>query len=191
MFSAQEVATGLGVSPRTVRYWLQTGQLLGEKVGGIWHIWARDLPVSGLEVGACLFTVQHLRLRLRHAGTRLITVGNQIAGTQRRRGHIFLTWRRPQSLQIIVAIGRQSPTHGWTPRPLGTEIPFWFREEARWRRVLPLLRRYEQVRSWCHPRLLRIPGVGEVVLQEVAGLETALLALIPPEACAGDPAESS
>jgi hypothetical protein len=119
----------------------------------------------------------HLRLRLRHAGTRLITVGNQMAGAQRQRGQVFLTWRRPQSLQIIVAIGRQSPTHGWTPRPLGTEMPFWFREQAQWRRVLPLLRRYEQVRSWCHPRLLRIPGVGEVVLQEIAWLETALTVL--------------
>jgi hypothetical protein len=160
-------------------------------VGGLWHIWARDPPLSGLEVRDNLVTMPHLRLRLRHAGTRLITVGNQMAGAQRQRGQVFLTWRRPQSLQIIVALGRQSPTHGWTPRLLGTEMPFWFREQAQWRRVLPLLRRYEQVRSWCHPRLLRIPGVGEVVLQEIAWLETALLALIPPEACAGDPAESS
>ena len=174
LLAVQEVATGLGVAPRTVRYWLQMGQLPGEKVGGIWHIWGRDLCISGLDGEDALGTLQHLRPRLRQAGARLITVGNQMAGAQRQRGQVFLTWRRPRSLQIIFALGRQSPTHGWTPRPLGTEIPFWFREQSQWRRVLPLLRQYEQVRSWCHPRLLRIPGVGEVVLQEIRGLETAL-----------------
>lgn len=174
LLSVQEVATALGVSPRTIRYWLQTGQLPGEKVGGIWHIWGQDLCVSGLDGGGARGILQHLRPRLRQAGTRLITVGNHVAGAQRQRGQVFLTWRRSQSLQIIFALGRQHPTHGWTPHVLGTELPFWLQERPQWRRVLPLLRQYEQVRSWCHPRLLRIPGVGEVVLQEIRGLETAL-----------------
>jgi hypothetical protein len=106
-----------------------------------------------------------------------MTVGNQVAGAQRQRGQVFLTWRRPRSLQIIFALGRRHPTHGWTPQALGTELPFWFREQAQWRQVLPLLRRYEQVRSWCDPRLLRIPGVGDVVVREVAWLEAALTVL--------------
>ena len=181
LFAVQEVATGLGVAPRTVRYWLQTGQLPGEKAGGIWHVWGRDLVVPGLAGGDARGTLQPLRPRLRQVGARLMTVGNHVAGAQRQRGQVFLTWRRPRSLQIIFALGRQHPTHGWTPQALGTDLPFWFREQARWRRVLPLLRRYEQVRSWCHPRLLRIPGVGEVVRAELTRLEKSLLLLVPPK----------
>jgi hypothetical protein len=141
--------------------------------------------VSGLDGRDALGTLQHLRPKLRQAGTRLITVGNQVAGAQRQRGQVFLTWRRPRSLQIIFALGRQHPTHGWTPQALGTDLPFWFREQARWRRVLPLLRRYEQVRSWCHPRLLRIPGVGEVVRTALAHLEATLLSFEQHEATKG------
>jgi hypothetical protein len=182
LLAVQEVATGLGVAPRTVRYWLQTGQLPGEKMGGIWHIWGRDLAVSGLKEGDTLGTPQHLRPRLRQVGARLMTVGNHMAGAQHQRSQVFLTWRRPRSLQIIFALGRQHPTHGWTPQALGTELPFWFREQAQWRRVLPLLRRYEQVRSWCHPRLLRIPGVREVVHTALAHLEATLLSFEQHEA---------
>jgi hypothetical protein len=119
---------------------------------------------------------------LRQVGAQLIVVGNQAAGTPRRRGHIFLTWRTPQGLQITLAMGRQSATRGWAPHALGTDLPFWLQERSRWSRVLPLLRWYEQLRGWCHPRLLHVPGVGEVVLAELARFEASLLSFEQYEA---------
>lgn len=71
-------------------------------------------------------------------------------------------------------MGRENPTTGWSPYALGVEVPFWLAERPRWRQVMPLLRRYEQVRGWCAPQLLRIPGVSDVVLRELHRLEVAL-----------------
>ena len=170
--SVEEAAIGLGVSPRTVRRWLQERRLAGHKIGGTWGVWWPERP-PGLP-GSSGTTPRVVRRRLRAVGERLIAVGNQAAGAQRRRGGVFLTWRRPESLQIIFALGRQSPTHGWAPHALGTKLPFWLQERSWWSRVLPLLRWYEQLRGWCHPRLLRVPGVGEVILAEIVRLETAL-----------------
>jgi hypothetical protein len=115
-----------------------------------------------------------LRQRLRSVGAALITVGNQTAGTQPRQGQMFLTWRNPRSLQVTLALGRARLPQAWAPHALGTALPFWVRERPRWHRVLPLLRRYERLRLWCHPRLLRIPAVMAVVQDELAQLEDAL-----------------
>jgi hypothetical protein len=104
----------------------------------------------------------------------LIAVGNQTVGTHPRRGQVFLTWRTPRSLQVILAIGRARLPQAWAPHALGTALPFWVQERPRWRRVLPLLRRYERLRLWCHPRLLRIPSVIAVVQDELAQLEAVL-----------------
>jgi hypothetical protein len=115
-----------------------------------------------------------IRTRLRQVGKRLITVGNHAAGAQRRRGKIFLTWRRSRSLHIVFALGRQSPRYGWVPHALGTDLPFWLRERSRWQPIVPLLQHYEQVRGWCHPHLLQVEGVGAVILAELAQLEANL-----------------
>ena len=56
----------------------------------------------------------------------------------------------------------------------GTALPFWFREQSQWREILPLLHWYEQLRGWCHPVLLRVPGVGPVLLAEIARFEMTL-----------------
>jgi hypothetical protein len=73
------------------------------------------------------------------------------------------------------------PTRGWAPIALGLEYPFWLEGRRRWRPVLPLLRRYEQLRLWCASALLRIPGVSAVILGELTRLEVELLALHPPK----------
>jgi hypothetical protein len=101
-------------------------------------------------------------------------VGNQAAAVAPARGAVFLAWRTPHGLQVTLAIGRRRPTQGWAPHALGTALPFWIRERARWSRVLPLLRWYERLRGWCHPRLLRIPEVMTVVQDELTQLEAAL-----------------
>ena len=170
--SVEEAAVGLGVSPRTVRRWLQQRRLAGHKIGGTWGVWWPECP-PGL-LGSSGTTLRVVRRRLRAVGERLIALGNQAAGAQRRRGGVFLTWRRPESLQIIFAVGRQSPTHGWAPHPLGAALPFWLRERSLWRRVLPLLRWYEQLRGWCDVRLLQVPGVAAVVHGELDRFEAAL-----------------
>jgi hypothetical protein len=107
-------------------------------------------------------------------GALLIAVGNHVTQARKGRGQLFLTWRTPHALRVTLAIGRESPTRGWSPHALGVELPFWLAERARWRTVLPLLRQYEQIRIWCAPRLLRIPGVSEVVLTELCRVEAAL-----------------
>jgi hypothetical protein len=112
-------------------------------------------------------------------GAALITIGNQTAGTHPQRGQVFLTWRTPRSLQVTLAIGRARLPQAWAPHALGTTLPFWVQERPRWRRVLPLLRRYERLRLWCHPRLLRIPEAMAIVQDELAQLEAALEVLAP------------
>lgn len=190
-----EVARVQHVTPRTVRYWLQRGILPGQKIGTAWGVWWPEAwggPPGRLRRGQTrqdlppAVTLAMVRTHLRHVGDQLITVGNMVAGSQPRRGHVFLTWRRARSLQVILALGRRHLTHGWAPYPLGTALPFWFREQPQWRRMLPLLRWYEQLRGWCHPVLLRVPGVGPVLLAEIVRLESALRALEPE-----DPAASS
>ena len=107
-------------------------------------------------------------------------MGNALAAPALRPGTVFLAWRAPRSLGVGFAIGRAHPTRGWTPIALGLEYPFWLEGRPRWRPVLPLLRRYERLRLWCAPALLRIPGVSAVVVGELTRLEVALEALHPP-----------
>lgn len=97
-----------------------------------------------------------------------------MAASVPRPGAVFLTWRAPRSLRVTFAIGRTSPLQGWAPYAVGVELPFWLTERAAWRPVLPLLRHYDQLRTWCAPRLLRVPGVRAVVLAELVRLEAAL-----------------
>lgn len=169
-------AAALGVAPQTVRRWRQEGRLGGQKLGREWVVWwpaaPHERPVMGPEPARA--SLRALRTALRQVGTRLIVAGNQRAGVQPRRGAVFLTWRRPGGLQLTFAIGRTHPTRGWAPHVLGTELPFWLKERAQWRQVLPLVRRYERLRGWCHPRLLRVAGMGAVVWAELAQLEAAL-----------------
>ncbi len=186
--SVEEAAIGLGVSPRTVRRWLQEQRLAGRKIGGTWGVVWTTSSVGEAGQTVTVGRLSHLRQRLRHLGERLMTLGNQAAGARRRRGQVFLTWRRARSLHLVFAIGRRHPLQGWAPHALGTDLPFWLKERARWQTVLPLLRRYERLRQWCHARLLRVPGVDAVITQELEQLEAALegLALLvealPPPA---------
>jgi excisionase family DNA binding protein len=43
VYTVDEVASRLKVSPKTVRYWLRAGQLAGIKTGKLWRIRAQDL----------------------------------------------------------------------------------------------------------------------------------------------------
>jgi excisionase family DNA binding protein len=186
-----EAARVLGCASQTVRRLLQNGQLPGRKHGREWIVWlCADMTSTHRDTLSAPHTVPTttpaaLRQRLRIVGAALITVGNQTAGILPRRGQVFLTWRTPRSLQVILAIGRTQHTQQWAPHALGAALPFWVRERSRWRQVLPLLRRYERLRLWCHPRLLQIPDVVGVVQDELAHLEAALGALayeasVPP-----------
>jgi hypothetical protein len=199
VLTVAEVARIQQVTPRTVRSWLQRGVLAGQKIGPVWGVWwpaawggtpGRPRRQTRQDAPSTV-TLAMVRTRLRQVGHQLITVGNTVAGSPRRRGHVFLTWRRARSLQIVLALGRQSPRHGWAPHALGTDLPFWLQERSQWSRVLPLLRWYERLRGWCHPRLLRVPGVGPVLLAEIVRLERALRALEAPEVPAEDPAASN
>jgi excisionase family DNA binding protein len=214
LLSVEEAAEKLGISPRTIRRWCESGRLAGQLVGTVWVVWDPTLdrmrltPVRRIaprvrgttadvedrsggmqlrgkhpeEQGKSRYRTQEIRQRLREAGQRLIDTGNRVAGAQRRPGKLFLTWQSQRSLQVTFAIGRLSPLHGWTPHALGTTLPFWMAERGQWREVMPLLRRYETLRAWCAPQLLRIPGVGELVLAEIARFETAVAAIQEPEA---------
>ena len=119
MLSVAEAATVLGVAPRTVRRWLQDGDLVGKKMGTSWVVLCPagsaipHTPPTGTG-GATRERATHssIRQHLRQLGHRLIAVGNATAGAQRRRGEVFLTWRYPGRLQITFAIGRTSPLVG-------------------------------------------------------------------------------
>jgi excisionase family DNA binding protein len=186
VLSVDEAAQALGRSPQTVRRLLQMGRLAGRKLGREWVIWwsteeqASAAPMRRGQVRPGVSQIPSMaavRTRLRAVGSQLIAVGNRVAQGRRRRGGLFLTWRAPQSLRVILAMGRESPSTGWSPYALGVEMPFWLEERPRWRQVMPLLRRYERVRSWCAPQLLRIPGVSDVVFRELQQVEAALDAL--------------
>jgi excisionase family DNA binding protein len=176
--SIAAAAEQLGVAPRTIRHWLQTGRLQGYKLGlRTWVVClSRDERIIPAHPTARVAPAA-IRQRLRAVGARLIAVGNKAAQASQRPGALFLTWRAPRSLRITLAIGRVSPTQGWTPYALGVELPFWLAERNQWRRVLPLLRRYDTLRSCCAPWLLRLPDVGAAVLAELARLEVAVTAL--------------
>jgi hypothetical protein len=181
VLSVADTATVLGIAPRTVRRWLQDGLLVGQKMGRSWVVFcpaelatAATRPVGTVLPQRVQPTPTMLRQRLRQLGQRLITVGNAGAGARRARGEVFVTWRRPGRLQLTFAIGRASPTQRWAPRALGLEVPFWLTERQRWRPVQRLLRRYEQLRLWCHPRLLGIPQVLEVMEAELGQLQAAV-----------------
>ena len=192
VLSVEEAAQTLGCSPQTVRRLLQTGRLAGRKIGSEWVVlWSaktcrtrvtqQDIqgPLTVPRVSTAV-----IRQRLREVGALLIEVGNQVAQVCRDRGKLFLTWRSPQSLRVTLAMGRTSPTKGWRPQAVGLDIPFWLEERPRWRRVMPLLRRYEHIRAWCAPQLLRIPGVGQTVLTERRRLAVALHTVaetLPPQ----------
>jgi excisionase family DNA binding protein len=196
--SVDEAAQALGCSPQTVRRLLRAGRVEGRKLGREWVVWftaeTSAVRMSGHRAQKSDITLQQpttttIRKRLREVGTLLIAVGNHMAQARKGRGQLFLTRRTPHALRITLAIGRQSLTKGWSPYVLGVELPFWLAERTHWRQVMPLLRRYEQIRSWCAPRLLRIAGVGEAVLAELRRLETALQAMAEtmpaqePQAC--------
>ena len=181
MFSVTDAATMLHVAPRTVRRWLEDGDLRGRKIGTSWVVLraAEDASAARSPERTALHppprrTPAMVRQRLRQLGTRLITVGNTVAGARRARGEVFLTWRRPGRLPITFAIGRTTATRGWAPHALGTDLPFWLTERQPWRPVQRLLRRYEQFRCWCHPRLLCLPQVLEVIDTELDRLQAAV-----------------
>jgi excisionase family DNA binding protein len=181
MLSITEAATMLGIAPRTVRRWLHDGHLTGQKIGTSWVVLCPAARASSQTRPGETVVPQNmrrptamLRQRLRHLGGRLITVGNAVAGARRARGAVFLTWRRPGRLPITFAIGRTTQTSGWAPYAVGTELPFWLKERQQWRPVQRLLRRYEQLRSWCHPRLLCLPQVVEMVEAELHRLQAAV-----------------
>jgi hypothetical protein len=190
VLSVTDAAAMLGIAPRTVRRWLQKGYLAGQKIGTSWVVIGQDTRASSqTPLGETVVpqnmqrTSVLLRQRLRHLGGRLITVGNTVAGARRARGEVFLTWRRPGRLPITFAIGRASPTRSWAPHALGTELPFWLKERRQWRQVQRLLKQYEQLRHWCHPRLLCLPQVLEVVETELHRLQVAV------ESCAAHAAD--
>jgi excisionase family DNA binding protein len=191
VLSVEEAARRLGCSPQTVRRHLLAGRLAGRKIRREWVVlWPATTAAARVPRrrareprAAAPIPATAIRQRLREVGAKLIEVGNHLAQGKRGRGKLFLTWRTPHALRVTVAMGRTSPTKGWSPHALGLDIPFWVEERPRWRRVMPFLRGYERIRTWCAPQLLRIDGVGDVVLVELRRLEAALLALeeaMPP-----------
>jgi hypothetical protein len=186
LLSVEEAATVLGIAPRSVRRWLQDGQLVGRKIGTVWVVlFPKERETPGTHIRSLLLTSRKptaltiIRQQLRQLGSHLIAIGNTVAGAQHKRGEVFLTWRRPGGLQITFAMGRESPSQGWAPRAFGMELPFWLKERWRWRRVRPLLRRYERLRNWCDPQLLHLPQVQAIVEAEFHRLHTAIEACAP------------
>jgi excisionase family DNA binding protein len=189
VLSVEEAATVLGAAPRTVRRWLQNGDLAGKKIGTTWIVLlpeeraTRQTHRHGMRLTRKTPpALPRIRTRLRQLGHQLIAIGNTTAGAQQKRGEVFLTWRRPGSLQIMFAMGRITPTRAWAPYTVGTELPFWLTERRQWRPVQRLLKQYEQLRHWCHPRLLRLPQVVEIVEAELHRLQAAV------DACAAQAA---
>jgi excisionase family DNA binding protein len=179
--AVHEAARVLGCSVRTARRWLQSGRLTGQKLGRDWVVWGLPPSSPGDVPAAERPTRALVRSRLRAVGARLIAVGNAVVAPTPRPGTVFLAWRAPRSLGVGFAIGRVHPTRGWAPIAVGLEYPFWLEGRPHWRPVLPLLRRYEQLRLWCAPALLRVPGVSAVVLGELTVLEAALAAVSLPQ----------
>jgi excisionase family DNA binding protein len=189
VLSVKEAAAVLGVAPRTVRRWLQDEHLVGQKIGTTWVVLVPEDRARRKTHRHCArltrqtpTALPRIRTRLRQLGSQLIAVGNTTARAQQKRGTVFVTWRRPGSLHIIFALGRITPTRGWAPYAVGTELPFWLTERRQWRAVQRLLKQYEQLRHWCHPRLLRLPQVVEIVEAELHRLQAAV------DACAAQAA---
>src|SRR5215831_10874955 len=93
VLSVEEAATVLGVAPRTVRRWLQDGQLVGQKIGTICVGLAPenhktlDTPRRRAPLMRGKATpLSTMRTRLRQLGSQLIAVGNTTAGAQQKRG---------------------------------------------------------------------------------------------------------
>ena len=183
LLSVEEAAKKFGVSARTIRRWCESGRLTGQLVGMVWVIW--EVPDTHPEKHGrnkrypaiqSRHPTREIRQRLRAAGQKLIDTGNVIAGAHRRPGKLFLTWQSQRSLRVTFAIGRLSPLRGWAPLALES-LPFWMEERQQWREVIPLLKRYEMLRAWCSSKLLRIPGVGALVLEEIIKFEVAVAAI--------------
>lgn len=118
-----------------------------------------------------------VRQRLWAVRTRLVTVGNQGALASPRAKALFLTWRAPRSLWVILTIGRYSPTQGSAPYAPGREVPFWRTECAPWCRILPLFRRHDMLRACSARWLVQLPGIGSAGLPELSRLEAAITVL--------------
>jgi excisionase family DNA binding protein len=181
LLSVEEAATVLGVASRTVRRWLQDGDLVGKKIGTTWVVLVAEERAPGQThrhgmrlTRQAPTALPMIRTRLRQLGHQLIAIGNTTAGAQQKRGEVFLTWRRPGGLQIMFAMGRSTPTRGWAPYTVGVDLPFWLKERRQWRPVQRLLKHYEQIRHWCHPRLLRLPQVVAIVEAELCRLQAAV-----------------
>jgi hypothetical protein len=185
--SVAEAAAQLSMAPHRVRRLLQGGRLPGRKLGREWAVlWPTDMRILGggsadhshepvsYKTPPLLTT---LRQQLREVGAMLIRTGNACAQARPVRGAIFLTWRRPNSLAVTFAIGRVTPAQQWAPYALGSDLPFWLTDRVRWVPVIPVVRRYDRVRGWCVPRLVRCPGVAAVIDDEIARLKEALARL--------------
>ncbi len=185
--SVAEAAVRLSIAPHRVRRLLQGGRLPGRKLGREWAVlWPTDARMRGggnadhnseqvSRETPHLLTA--LRQQLRQVGTTLIRTGNASAQARPARGAVFLTWRRPNSLAVTFAMGRVTPTQQWAPYALGSDLPFWLKDRARWAPVIPVVRRYDRVRGWCVPRLVRLAGVAAVIVDDIARLEEALARL--------------
>jgi hypothetical protein len=167
--SVAAAAARLSIAPHRVRRLLQGGRLPGRKLGREWAVlWPTDARMRGGSSAdhnrahgsrETPHRLTSLRQQLRQLGTTLIRTGNAYAQARPARGAIFLTWRRPNSLAVTFAMGRVTPTQQWAPYALGIDLPFWRTDRARWAPVIPVVRRYDRVRGWCVPRLVRLAGV--------------------------------
>ena len=185
--TVSEAAEHLHLAPHRVRRLLQDGRLPGRKLGREWAVlWPTDGRM--LDGGRADDNSTHvsretphllttLRQQLREVGARLIRTGNALAQAKPARGTVFLAWRRPTSLAVTFAMGRVTPSQQWAPYALGIDLPFWIAERARWTRLMPVVRRYDRVRGWCVPRLVRLAGVASVIEDEIVRLDEALTRL--------------